>query len=145
MASISTRPTRPGRRARSGCKPRPASSSSATFASRPNEQRSVEQEEVHVREAQVSVGRLGGGVFAFYIEPQFYHVALAPGLFHGEIEQGTEHALLPSVGSHVHALKPPDPAVAPVAPFVRNHQLADHGTLVIGDEVSTPIDVSQHG
>jgi hypothetical protein len=52
------------------------------------------------------------------------------------IEQGFKHAAPPKIGAHIDALQPPKIAVAPIAPFVGNHQLSDHRAARLGHEIS---------
>jgi len=49
--------------------------------------------------------------------------------------QGAKDAPAARLGTDVDALDPPDPAVAPVAPPARQHQLAHDTAGFLGDEV----------
>jgi hypothetical protein len=52
------------------------------------------------------------------------------------LEELAENALAPKVRPDVHALDPPQIAVAPIAPFVSNHQLAGQRAVNLRDEIN---------
>src|ERR1041385_6848184 len=48
------------------------------------------------------------------------------------------------LGKDVHALDPPHRPVAPVAPFVGDHQGSDHAAVALGDEIASAIRIGEH-
>ena len=85
--------------------------------------------------AQAGVGGLGDRVLAFHVEPQPHHARIGGGQRLQMLVQRAADAPAPVVGVHVHALDPPDVAVAPVAPLVRVHHLADDAAVRARDVV----------
>ena len=61
------------------------------------------------------------------------------------LEEHLEHA--GSAGSllNIHTLNPPEHTVTPVAPFVRDHKLADDDLVALGDDVKTFCRIPQKG
>jgi hypothetical protein len=74
------------------------------------------------------------GVVVVHVEPHA-HGAGAAGLFACVGVKRPEHAAAAVVGLHVHALDPPDVAVAPVAPLLRDHELPDNVPAGVGNEI----------
>ncbi len=52
-------------------------------------------------------------------------------------KQRLENAATAEIRPHINALQPPDVAVAPIAPFVRDEELADDFVVAHGDKVSS--------
>src|SRR5688500_11357028 len=60
------------------------------------------------------------------------------------VVQTRVNAAAPKFGDDVHALNPPDHAVAPVAPFVGDHQRADDPFVAFGDVVAAEAGVGEN-
>src|SRR5690349_21688787 len=89
-------------------------------------EKALEDEVAGVTHAERLVSGPSGGVVLFDVET---HAGGAFGASGGDdvFVEGAEDAAAAEVGTHVDALNPPEGAVAPVAPFVGDHQLADDG------------------
>src|SRR5262249_34677475 len=76
--------------------------------------------------AQAQIGLLRDMVLFFDIETQSDHGRIGDGRRMDMLIESTENTLAARVSADIDALDPPDPAIAPVAPLARQHQLADH-------------------
>src|SRR5882762_7635965 len=92
--------------------------------------RSTRQTEVHFQElimglaeANARVGLFGLDVSLVHIETQAADIVALRGLLMDAVEKGAEHAATAPVFADIHALNPPEEAVAPVAPLGGDHQL----------------------
>src|SRR5262245_64628673 len=138
----------PGRSARHVPRPHPGHSSELTTAGRralaDGQAREFSPEQylphqvARVCHAEVLIGRLGPGVVAFNVQAQPDDVPGRPRLSYHFVVQRPEDAAAAVVGPDVHALDPPEPAVAPVTPFICDHQLADHFTFRLREEIEPP-------
>ncbi len=82
------------------------------------------------------VRRLRAGVLPFDVQPQPATFAVGPCSTSHVFVQRRVHAFPAVLRRDVHALNPPEPAVAPIAPFERQHQRAGRFAVrVVGDEV----------
>jgi hypothetical protein len=80
---------------------------------------------VRVLHAEEFVGAARVGVFLLDVQAQSAHFRIGFGQREHVRVQGAIHAAAAELLRHVHALDPPPPAVAPVAPFPGQHQRAD--------------------
>ena len=80
---------------------------------------------------------LRGRIVQFDVEPQAHDAWRAAGERVDMIVQRAKYAATSYGRFDVNALDPPELAVAPVAPFVRDHELADRtARVVFGDEIA---------
>jgi phosphohistidine phosphatase SixA len=94
--------------------------------------------------AKVCVDRLRGRVLVLDVQPQPADVRVRMREVAHVAEQRREHALVARLRHDVHGLDPPEPAAAPVAPLVRDHQLSDGPVAVVHDVVPTALRVREH-
>ena len=83
------------------------------------------------------IGGVGWAVFALDVEPDTDDGRIGTGGFLDISIERAENALAAGGGGDVDALDPPKPAVAPVAPFERDADLADDLAVALGDQVTT--------
>lgn len=88
-------------------------------------------------ETGLEVGTLCVSVGSVHIQPKQGNTLL-PGRFLDVLIQGSENSLATSFGTDIDALQPPDPGVAPIAPFACNHDLADGLAGLFGEEITAP-------
>src|SRR4051812_2063300 len=74
---------------------------------------------------ELAIGGLRSRVVAFDVKPDADDVAGRTSVLVHRLIQLAKHAASPEVLADVDALHPPEPAVAPVAPLVGHHELAD--------------------
>jgi hypothetical protein len=79
--------------------------------------------------SQLLIRMPGAGVVRMHVEPKTGNVLFREGQVLKEIEQPPKNALATKFGLYINALQPPKVAVAPITPFVGNHDLAHDGSL----------------
>src|SRR5262249_52848097 len=97
---------------------------------------SLQQQIIGDLHAQPSIRLLRGLIMAIHVKPDPNHVRSLPRRPLHMIVQGLEHAFAACVGTDVDALDPPEPAIAPVAPFPGHHHLAENFTVLFADEIA---------
>src|SRR6516162_3217928 len=91
---------------------------------------------VRPAQAETLIRAVSGSIVALDHEANTDHRGVGTGGLVHVIEQGPKHPLAASSGNYVNALNPPEPTVAPVAPLVRDPELADYLVLALGEEVT---------
>lgn len=94
--------------------------------------------------AESGIGRLRVLVVALDVEAQSTDVGTLLCLMNDIPIQGAEHAMAALLWRHVHALNPPPPGVAPVAPFVGNHQATCALVIAFRDSIEAACAIGQH-
>src|SRR5271154_6963100 len=92
-----------------------------------------------------AVRRPGAAVIIFHVEAQTANAGGARSFGLDEIKQRLENAATPELRVHVNTLQPPIVAVAPIAPFMGDEQLANNVAADNGNEVSPFGGVAQQG
>src|SRR5262245_10543922 len=95
------------------------------------------------RQTQIAVGFVGTGVLFFDVKAQADDAGVGFGFTAQLVEERPEDPLSAMLRMNVHALQPPDVAIAPVAPLVGVHQLPDGAPRVGGDQVTSLAGVGQ--
>src|SRR5262245_14843502 len=98
-------------------------------------QRAFADQVARFLESEMLVRRLSAGVVFLDVEPQANDIPGVAGPFHQRAVQGAEHAVPPVLLADVDTLHPPEPAVAPVAPFERRHHLSDDLATRFRDQI----------
>src|SRR5262249_19807550 len=83
------------------------------------------------------------GVLLFDVETQPDDAGVGFGFATQLVEERPKNPLPAIIGMDVHALQPPDVAVAPVAPFVSVHKLTHRAASIRGDEVTSLARIGQ--
>ncbi len=94
--------------------------------------------------AESGIGRLRVPVVALDVEAQSADVGTLLRFMHDVPIQGAEHAMATLLWRHVHALNPPPPGVAPVAPFVGDHQAARALFFTLRDAIEAACAIGQY-
>jgi hypothetical protein len=89
--------------------------------------------------SQGLVSSLGAYVAILDVESQADHVGSCQGLLAKVPVKSLEDAPTTKIGVYVHALQPPDPAVAPVAPLAGDSGLADEPRTLRGGQFRDPV------
>ena len=79
----------------------------------------------------------------FDIQPHADDVALLSCFPQDLLEQGAKDPLPPGVGLDINTLKPPKPAVSPVAPFESKHYLSKHYAILFRQKVDTLLGIPE--
>ena len=98
--------------------------------------------------AEVAVGGLGDRVILLHIQPKAtdfltLDAFLLSQLLNKLIEAFVD-AFATMLGLDIDTLNPPDHAVAPVAPFVGDHQAGDNLSIKFSDKVEASLGMGQH-
>src|SRR6266481_3048767 len=84
---------------------------------------------------QTPVGLLGSMVLVIDIESQADDRRIVSGGMGNVFKECPEDAAAAGLQAHVDALNPPKPAVAPIAPFGRDHDLPNHKSGILGQKI----------
>src|SRR5262245_44300103 len=61
------------------------------------------------------------------------------------LEESAKDAEATGVRAHIYALNPPEKAIAPVAPFLRDAELAKHLAIFIREKIQPLVRIGEHG
>ena len=89
-------------------------------------------------QAERLIGPAGRVIVALNVQANADHLRVVLGRLLHVLEQRTKDAAPPRLGPDVDALNPPEPTVAPVAPFVSDAELADDWAAVLRQKI-TPL------
>ncbi len=96
-------------------------------------------------QAQARVGLLGPNVIGVHIQAQTADIAALLGLFANKFVKRSEHVAPTPIRADINTLNPPKVAIAPIAPFQGDEQLADERGRGFGHPVNAFGRVGQDG